>query len=333
VNDEQGLTVSATALKMLSQWRGRVAHVWNSAADGMQQNADGDDTVDDRNVDELSAQVLRDLQQKYGSLDPDAAGGSAAHVRAKQVVEQLDAVYGAPNTSRIGGAAASAVSIEAMRHDVSNGNECAEMAKRLREAVSLPPEIEATRASGTGVGGGDGGGEPALDDSPSPQLNEAQNAVLKTTMQWLKADAAFRFACACVRRSDECYRRDPAHCAAPPQQLLLVCGAAGTGKSTFAHELARRASLGGVNIINAAPTGNAASNLPGGKTLHNVFAINPKAGNKLTTEGRSVDQAKARADGARVIVLDEYSMIDPVRLAQIDKRLREWFDPALVRVC
>jgi hypothetical protein len=85
-----------------------------------------------------------------------------------------------------------------------------------------------------------------------------------------------------------------------------VCGAAGTGKSTFARELARRAALGGVNIINAAPTGNAASNLPGGKTLHNAFAINPHTGNKLTAEGRSVDQAKARAEGARVLVLDEH---------------------------
>jgi hypothetical protein len=87
-----------------------------------------------------------------------------------------------------------------------------------------------------------------------------------------------------------------------------------------------------VNIINAAPTGNAASNLPGGKTLHNVFAINPRAGNTLTAQGRSVDQAKARAEDARVVVLDEYSMIDPIRLAQIDTRLREWFDPNLVCV-
>jgi hypothetical protein len=178
---------------MLSQWRGRVAHVWNSATDGMQGNGENDDTIDERNVDDLSAQVLRDLQQKYRSLDPDAAGGSAAHVRAKQLVEQLDAVYGAPNAPRVGGAGGSAVSIDAMRHDVSNGDECAEMAKRLREAVSLAPEQEATRADGAAIGGSGGGGaEPALNDSHSEHLNDAQNAVLKTTMQWLKADAACR---------------------------------------------------------------------------------------------------------------------------------------------
>ncbi len=175
-----------------------MSHVWNSATDGMQGNGDGDDTIDVRNVDDLSAQVLRDLQQKYGSLDPDAAGGSAAHVRAKQVVEQLDAVYGAPNARCVGGAGGSAASIDGMRHDVSNGDECAEMAKRLREAVSLAPEQDTMRTGGTAVGGGgSAGAEPTLDESPSQHLNDAQNAVLKTTMQWLKADAAYR--CASVR--------------------------------------------------------------------------------------------------------------------------------------
>lgn len=195
VDVDQGLTVSATALKMLSQWRGRVAHVWNSATDGMQPNADGDDAVDDRNVDDLSAQVLRDLQQKYGSLDPDAAGGSAAHVRAKQVVEQLDAVYGAPIAPGAGGAGAAAIPINAMRHDVSNGDECAAMAKRLREAVALAPQTVAARADGAAGDGGGAVAEPALDDSASGQLNAAQNAALITTMQWLKDDAAYRSAC------------------------------------------------------------------------------------------------------------------------------------------
>jgi hypothetical protein len=182
------------ALKMLSQWRGRMAHVWNSATDGMQGSGDGDDTVDDRTVDDLSAQVLRDLMLKHSALDPDAAGGSAAYVRAKQVVEQLDAVYGAPMAPGAGGGGAVAIPINAMRHDVVNGDECAAMAKRLREAVALAPQTVAARADGAGGDGSGAVAEPALDDSASAQLNAAQNAALKTTMQWLKDDAAYRSA-------------------------------------------------------------------------------------------------------------------------------------------
>ena len=137
------------------------------------------------------------------------------------------------------------------------------------------------------------------------------------------------------------------HAAAPPPLLLIVCGPAGTGpivlrtcvrasqcdagKSTFDREVVRRAAVGanGVQlVVNCAPTGIAACNLPGGGTLHSVFAINALT-NKLTSAGPSVALAKARLGGARVIVLDEASMADEERLVQIERRLREWGDSNL----
>jgi len=114
------------------------------------------------------------------------------------------------------------------------------------------------------------------------------------------------------------------------RNVMLVCVL--TGKSTFDRELVRRAAIGanGMNlVINCAPTGIAAHNLPGGVTLHSMFAINALS-NKLIEKGPSVELAKARMMGARVIVLDEASMVDAVRVSQIDRRLRQWGDESLV---
>ena len=91
------------------------------------------------------------------------------------------------------------------------------------------------------------------------------------------------------------------------------------------------ANVGEQRVVNCAPTGIAATNLPGGNTLHCTFAINAMS-NRLTASGPSLELAKARLVGTRVVVVDEASMVDAVRMIHIDRRLRDWFDSELVRV-
>lgn len=80
-----------------------------------------------------------------------------------------------------------------------------------------------------------------------------------------------------------------------------------------------------------AATGIAATNLPGGQTLHCTFAV--RLTGTLTSTGPSVELAKAHLANARLIILDEMSMLDAVRLVQIDTRLRAWKHASLVRGC
>ena len=106
------------------------------------------------------------------------------------------------------------------------------------------------------------------------------------------------------------------------------------GKSTFAREVVRRAAVGAAageqRVVCCAATGIAATNLPNGNTLHCTFAV--KLTGSLTATGPSVELAKARLTNARLVIVDEMSMLDAVRIVQVDTRLRAWKDAALVRM-
>jgi hypothetical protein len=98
--------------------------------------------------------------------------------------------------------------------------------------------------------------------------------------------------------------------------LVIVLGGAGTGKTTFLHELRRRA---GVRQVFLAPTGVAALQL-GGQTIHSFFGIPPRILNP--------DEVKPRARNRKLLgkidrlVIDEVSMVRCDLLDVVDRCLR-----------
>jgi hypothetical protein len=98
--------------------------------------------------------------------------------------------------------------------------------------------------------------------------------------------------------------------------LVMVLGGAGTGKTTFLHELRRRA---GVRQVFLAPTGVAALQLRG-QTIHSFFGIPPRI---LDPDG-----VKPRARSHKLLskidrlVIDEVSMVRCDLLDVVDRCLR-----------
>jgi ATP-dependent exoDNAse (exonuclease V) alpha subunit len=98
--------------------------------------------------------------------------------------------------------------------------------------------------------------------------------------------------------------------------LVMVLGGAGTGKTTFLHELRRRA---GARQVFLAPTGVAALQL-GGQTIHSLFGIPRRILNP--------DEVKPHARSRKLLgkierlVIDEVSMVRCDLLDVVDRCLR-----------
>jgi hypothetical protein len=96
------------------------------------------------------------------------------------------------------------------------------------------------------------------------------------------------------------------------------------------------AATGEVLAVTCAPTGIAATLLPDGRTLHNTFALKVLAsgveGDQLWPDQTpSASAAKLRLERARLVVIDEISMVGEKILASIELRLRRWKDLMQVR--
>ena len=98
--------------------------------------------------------------------------------------------------------------------------------------------------------------------------------------------------------------------------LVMALGGAGTGKTTFLHELRRR---GGKHQVFLAPTGVAALEL-GGQTIHSFFGIPPRILNPddVKPRGRSRKLMKK----IERLVIDEVSMVRCDLLDVVDRCLR-----------
>lgn len=98
--------------------------------------------------------------------------------------------------------------------------------------------------------------------------------------------------------------------------LVMVLGGAGTGKTTFLHELRRRA---GVRQVFLAPTGVAALQLRG-QTIHSFFGIPPRI---LDPDGVK-PRARSRKLLSKIdrLVIDEVSMVRCDLLDVVDRCLR-----------
>ena len=115
---------------------------------------------------------------------------------------------------------------------------------------------------------------------------------------------------------------------------MVVQGGAGTGKSTVINILSQQMEkilrTSGDNpdnpyIIKTAFTGTAAENIKG-QTLHNAFSFS--FGNEFFSLGDSArDERRIQLENLRVVIIDEFSMIEADMLYLLDLRLSFIFSP------
>ncbi|KAF5176526.1 Atp-dependent dna helicase rrm3, partial [Thalictrum thalictroides] len=111
---------------------------------------------------------------------------------------------------------------------------------------------------------------------------------------------------------------------------LIVCGGAGTGKSTLINAIVKSAAtcFGNKKMVRImAPTGVAAFNI-GGTTIHHELSISSERRFFLQYKHISGDQCRKMQDDfkeTKLIIIDEYSMLGRAMLANIDLRCRDIF--------
>ena len=126
---------------------------------------------------------------------------------------------------------------------------------------------------------------------PDPHLNEKQNAALLEVLTWLHCQASSETGSAL---------------------RVLIHGGPGTGKSFFANiliEKARTITQGG-KIQCCAPTGIAATLLPGGQTVHSLLKLPIDKRRRKKSAVASVQDAKNRLAGVHLLIIDEISMVN-----------------------
>ena len=102
----------------------------------------------------------------------------------------------------------------------------------------------------------------------------------------------------------------------PDEQVLIdVCGSAGTGKSYTINTILQHAEAGSVQIL--APTGAAASQFVGGKTLHSFLKLNvskarsqrgQERGFKSLTEGQA-QSLERNLEDVKLLIIDEKGIV------------------------
>ena len=111
------------------------------------------------------------------------------------------------------------------------------------------------------------------------------------------------------------------------RSLVDLSGAAGTGKSyaiTAICQYAERKTGNKSTVLVTAPTGSAASLLPGGRTIHSLLKIRPEDGFKQHEEplqGMALHRLQTTFRTTKVVIMDEKSMCGLGRLSQVHRRL------------
>jgi len=132
---------------------------------------------------------------------------------------------------------------------------------------------------------------------------------------------------------------DPSRASTAPRRILIH-GGPGVGKTYFINHIIECCKVLGVRVICCALAAAAAINLPSGETLHSVGSIGRDRllgklpATKLQELRRRYNPASSvmgsrHPQSARVIVIDEISMVDPVLLSKLSQRLKLIMDCSL----
>ena len=104
------------------------------------------------------------------------------------------------------------------------------------------------------------------------------------------------------------------------QLLLIIIGAAGSGKTFTIHAIS---SFLKDCLKRSAPTAKAAF-LINGDTVHQLFGLRVNDGRVYRPlEGQSLRKLQDEFEGITHVIIDEYSMISQIMLARIDLRMRQ----------
>jgi hypothetical protein len=302
-------SITATALKMTSAWRARCAHYWNES----KTETDDHDSGKAKEQVDFSAQLLADLRQMS---DTTQVTMTKEQIHAINCCHVLQTVQDLEVNSQHATQASNVNVFTAEATVVS-----------YERIVSAQPDI--SRNSITTA-------DPTRDGTlPSLNVDDTMESLVSESVEGLglnmeQATAFVRI----VQWHNEYVKHhsDPVHNAAPQQLKLLICGPAGTGKSFLIQSLVRR--IGSKFITNTAFTGVVASNLPNGRTINSTFAIPVRGGLRrggVRSSGRSgsissAGKALHTLGEARIIIIDEISLISAPMLLAIDQKLRSWFD-------
>ena len=123
-------------------------------------------------------------------------------------------------------------------------------------------------------------------------------------------------------------------CVDKAQQIIYVCGPAGSGKSLIVLHVCERMKREGRDVQASAPTGKAASNFHG-PTVHGMFGWAFDAysnGRQINISQRKIGELRAFYDSTDLFVIDEVNAMSAESLAQVDECMTSIFNPTLKKV-
>ena len=335
-NLAQGMKVDTETLKVMSAWRFRCARVWSSA-DNMMHLAN-EKVTEKVSCPGLSRELEEEADWEQMLLDPDceqsksakSATAIADHLTSLSLESGFTANSGQTESARLDEgpsddfqkvfskitkkSAEDGEEEEGQEEDASE-DESDNVILRDVEApddeipVVEVPEVEIaqdlidrafTNTTVRSI-------QDRVPTSPIAELNKTQNEVLVRVSEWF----------------NRTYAEINGHLLANNGLLLMLSGAAGTGKSFLVQKLVSR--LGEDRIRCVSFQGLAASLLPGGRTIHSAFAISTSA-TDYHINSKACRCARQMFGDAVLLVIDEISNTSSKLLLAIDKRLRQWFD-------
>lgn len=312
----QGMSVTARTLATTSQYRSRFAKRWgvqDISSFDFEETTKPMDGEDDKS---LATAVLNDMIAVYAKMAP-AAEKTTEILNAERATRDLaimDLCLAIPKAipSELPGRQDIASTLEVERIYSSWARHTPGPAMDTSVTVSAPTSLATTFTNNLPFHS-----TIIICRDPVPHFKPSQNIALLRCIDWFIQDFQ--------------HTADNHHLAPPPLHLH-ISGAAGTGKTTFVTELDLRLSQAApYSVVCMAPTGIAASGLPRGMTIHTALSIAVASESKEsngTSKGATI-LARERLKKARILIIDEISMVSPSLFVRIDERLRDWFDGAL----
>lgn len=311
-NISHGFSVKAKVSKALSSYRARDAHRFKKhPGHGISETdaAQSSDFVDENAGESLSDEFMSNFDLTCRAMHRSLLPSESlllTHAPLRQL-DILDLV--SPQDTTLDGNNASLHPCMC-RHDQQTANEIRNIVRQIK-TIEVPTTDQSSQDSA--LSQSQGFSVTAISELTDGQLDETQNFAFLKVISWLNRIQI----CNIIPQTSQTTAAENR----PP--LIFISGAAGTGKTHFVKRLCCR--IGESAVKCCAFTGNAASNLPGGNTIHSTFGIWPGSSRKSGTSSHNVATSAMLAFGdVKVLVIDEISLTDANLFREIDATLRGW---------
>ena len=317
----QGLSVSAKELKMHTQFRGRATKYWGSENDENQLLQEELNPFRKQPDESTAAEALRQFIDSYDALvatDNQETLDTMRNIETS--ISRISVLDQDHSNSPDNITPSSSLSFDALaraKFQPTDPNDVIankQMFKRIR-AFKMSPESNATSASfenaDSAMVTSQDSAVSAVDNVPQ-SLNPTQQDIFNQCIGWYEADDA--------------HRENPNEFPLPEALLVVLTGAAGTGKTFLINQIIEKINKPGAFKC-CAPTGIAATNLPNGYTVHTLYAYNNDGSSYYDVNSKEASVIFGK--DARFIVIDEFSMMQARMLSHIDQRLQNWYGNSL----